>query len=213
MLFYLGRSVTEAVTLCNRNHANSRPTNKAKTWQSIWFYLRNILSLVREGERGTMSFNKKTSDYNTQQTETTPTPAIVPSSGGSSKLEAFLGKNTRIVGRLSFTGAVELDGFVEGEVETNERLIIGESANVNAKVNGTEIIIKGTVSGDVAASKRLSLHKTAKVFGNITCSNISVEEGAIFEGHCTMPTASQNATELKVVGQRQGGDRGTFTIK
>jgi cytoskeletal protein CcmA (bactofilin family) len=166
-----------------------------------------------KGERITMSFNKKGTEEN--QSETTPTPTLIQTAGGASKLEAFLGKNTRIVGRLSFTGAVELDGFIEGEVETNERLIVGESANINAKVNGTEISIKGTVSGDITASKRLALHKTARVFGNITCSNISVEEGAIFEGSCTMPSASQSSAELKVVGQRQAGtgDRGTFTIK
>jgi cytoskeletal protein CcmA (bactofilin family) len=134
------------------------------------------------------------------------------SPAGAPKLEAFLGKNSKIVGKLSFTGAVELDGTVEGEIETTERLIIGDSANVNAKISGSEIIVKGTVSGDIVASKRLALHRTARIFGNVQCATISMEEGAIFEGQCTMPSAGN--ADLKLLPNRASApEKAAVSIK
>ena len=172
-----------------------------------------------------MSFTKKLPDsaeplisspsvpvLNTPSAGAASAPA--PASGGSSKLEAFLGRNSKIVGKLTFTGAVELDGYVEGEIETNERLIIGESANVHAKISGSEVIVKGTVSGDVFASKRLSLHRTARVYGNVSCATISMEEGALFEGTCSMPTSTQSSNvDLKVVSQRNNPEKAAVSIK
>lgn len=106
--------------------------------------------------------------------------------GAQGKMEAFLGRGSKVVGALSFSGPVELDGFVEGEINAQDRLTIGESAVINAKVTGAEILVKGTVNGDITATKRLSLRKPAKVVGNISCTNLSIEEGVVFEGKSTM---------------------------
>ena len=104
---------------------------------------------------------------------------------------AFLGQGSKVVGTLQFSGPVEVDGHVEGELNA-DKLVIGESATVNAKITGGEIIIKGTVTGDIVASKKLTLQRPAKVHGNITSTNLSIEEGVIFEGQCSMATTSGN---------------------
>jgi cytoskeletal protein CcmA (bactofilin family) len=103
------------------------------------------------------------------------------------RLEAFLGKTTKIIGKVSFTGPVEVDGYIEGEIESTDKLVVGEGAQLNAKVSGGEVCVKGTVTGDIHASKKLSLLKTARVVGNVSCPNLSIEEGALLEGNCTMP--------------------------
>ncbi len=136
--------------------------------------------------------------------------------GGSSgeKVEAFLGKGAKVVGALTFTGPVELDGYVEGEINAQERLTIGESAVINAKVTGSEILIKGTVTGDIFASRRLALKKPARVVGNITSAALSIEEGVVFEGKSAMSsgqsTGSTRTAEVKsitpkVVGSEKVG--------
>lgn len=103
-----------------------------------------------------------------------------------SGLDAFLGKGSKVVGTLTFSGPVELDGEIEGEIIAENKLVIGESAVINAKISGTEIIVKGKVSGDITASARLRLLSTAKVTGNVSSKLIAIEEGVHFEGRCSM---------------------------
>lgn len=141
-----------------------------------------------------MSFGKFTNEKEPEKT----TSSITPVSGAKS--EAFLGKGTKVVGSLSFTGAVEIDGVVEGEINAQDKLTLGESSVVNAKINGTEIIVRGTINGDINASKLLVLKRPAKIIGNISSANLSIEEGVIFEGRCTMGgAASSGKPALKSV--------------
>ncbi len=111
--------------------------------------------------------------------------------------DAYLGQGSKVVGTLTFTGPVELDGQVEGEVNAKEALTIGKSAVINAKISGSEIVVFGTVNGDINATKRLSLRKPARVTGNLTCGNLSIEEGVVFEGKCTMSSTPSSGGESK----------------
>ncbi len=118
--------------------------------------------------------------------ENKSTFAGLASSVPQGKLEAFLGQGSKVVGKLNFSGPVEIGGFVEGELVADKALTISESAVVNARVQGTDIIVRGTVNGDIHASVRLSLKAPAKVVGNISSKNLSIEEGVVFEGKCSM---------------------------
>lgn len=122
---------------------------------------------------------------------------IAPKMGAGS-VDAFLGKGSKAVGALAFSGPAEIDGEIEGEIHSKDRLTVGESANVKAKIIGAEVIIRGTVSGDISASRSLILKRPAKVTGNIQAPSLSIEEGVIFEGKCTMLNAQQH-TNLKTV--------------
>ena len=127
-----------------------------------------------------MSFVKSKSEMDS------PSSVNPVASPSGTKTSAFLGQGSKVVGTLNFSGPVELDGFVEGELNAQDKLVIGESAVVNAKINGSEVLVKGTVNGDIAASKRLILQKPAKISGNISSASLSIEEGVVFEGHCSM---------------------------
>jgi cytoskeletal protein CcmA (bactofilin family) len=120
--------------------------------------------------------------------------------GSGEKVEAFLGKGSKVVGSLTFTGPVELDGYVEGEVLAQDRLTVGESAVVHAKITGAEVVVKGTVNGDIYASRRLALKKPARVVGNISTTCLSIEEGVTFEGKSSMDGAPK--VDGKNVGQK-----------
>jgi|GEM_PF-720266 len=174
-----------------------------------------------------MSFGKSKDDADRSSATpgflsgTSPSPTVPYSSGGSTvgstgvgvtgapgqpQLEAFLGKGSKVTGSLNFSGPADLDGTVEGEITARERLTIGESAVINAKISGAEIIVKGTVNGDIVASKRLSLKKPARVTGNLTATNLSIEEGVIFEGKCAMATGTTGSIsgDSKVAAARIG---------
>ena len=110
---------------------------------------------------------------------------------------AFLGKGSRVNGKLAFEGAVRIEGQVEGEIAAEETLTIGESAVLKAKINGTSVVVHGQVTGDIAARSLLELHATAKVVGNISSPRLVVHEGAIFEGQCAMGGAQAAAAKKK----------------
>jgi cytoskeletal protein CcmA (bactofilin family) len=118
----------------------------------------------------------------------------VPDATGAS---AFLGKGTRITGKLSFEGPVRVEGYVEGEISAQDTLTIGEGADVRAQVTGTSIVIHGRVTGDVKANKRLEIRAPGKLIGNITAPVLVIHEGVVFEGQCSMG-ATQPAREAKV---------------
>jgi cytoskeletal protein CcmA (bactofilin family) len=99
---------------------------------------------------------------------------------------AFLGKGSRIVGKLAFEGPARIEGIVEGEIAAQDTLTIGESAVVNAQITGSTVIIHGRVTGDVVARKRLEIRAPGRVLGNITSPSLVIHEGVVFEGQCTM---------------------------
>src|SRR5437773_1552451 len=110
----------------------------------------------------------------------------VDETGGTS---AFLGKGSRVSGKLTFEGTIRIEGQVEGEITAQDALTIGEGAVVNAQINGTSIVVHGKVTGDITARKRLEIRAPGRVFGNIFTPSLVIHEGVVFEGQCTMTTS------------------------
>ncbi len=106
--------------------------------------------------------------------------------GAPGEVNAYLGKGSRVTGKLNFEGTVRVDGQVEGEIAAQDTLIVGETAIVNAQISGSSIVIKGRVTGDITARKRVEIRAPGKLFGNVTTPSLVIQEGVIFEGHCSM---------------------------
>lgn len=115
-----------------------------------------------------------------------------------SPLTAFIGKGSRITGTLVFEGPSRIEGHVEGEVSAQDTLTVGETAVVNARLNGALIVIRGTVTGDVVAKTRLEIQAPGKVIGDVTTPSLVINEGAILEGRCSM-RAGASAEETRAV--------------
>jgi cytoskeletal protein CcmA (bactofilin family) len=124
-----------------------------------------------------------------------PEPTLPAASG---EVNAYLGKGSKVAGKLTFEGTVRVDGQVEGEVAAQDTLIVGETAIVNAQIIGSTIIIKGKVTGDITARKRVEIKAPGKLFGNVTTPSLIIQEGVIFEGHCSMGGADVGKGERKV---------------
>jgi cytoskeletal protein CcmA (bactofilin family) len=109
------------------------------------------------------------------------------------QVQAQLGKGSRIEGKLSFDGSVRIDGQVEGEIQAQEAVIIGESAVVNAQVSAGTLILTGRLTGDVVARKRVELRAPGRLTGNINTPCLVIHEGVVFEGRCSMTAAAPAA--------------------
>jgi cytoskeletal protein CcmA (bactofilin family) len=130
--------------------------------------------------------------------------------GEGSDVNAYLGKGSRVSGKLNFDGTVRVDGHVEGEISAQDTLIVGESAVVTAQINGNTVIIKGKVTGDINARKRVEVRAPGKLYGNIVTPSLVIHEGVLFEGHCSMGAAeSRSSVDRKVtpfVKEEKGGE-------
>lgn len=102
------------------------------------------------------------------------------------QIKAFLGKDTEFEGKLSFTGAVRIDGRFKGEILTEGTLIVGETAIVQSDIRASHIIISGEVRGNIVGDNRIEIHTPGKVFGNIQAPLVTIDEGVVFEGKCLM---------------------------
>jgi len=113
----------------------------------------------------------------------------------ASGTSAFLGKGSRVTGKLMFEGTVRIEGQVEGEITASDTLTIGETAVVNAQITGASIVVHGKVTGDITARKRLEIRAPGKVFGNISAPSLVIHEGVVFEGQCSMGGADSARVE------------------
>lgn len=98
----------------------------------------------------------------------------------------ILGREARFSGKLTFEGAVRIDGKFEGEIETNDLLLIGPGAEVKATLRVGSVVINGTVEGDINAKDSVEIKSPGRVKGNITTPALEIEKGVTFDGSCTM---------------------------
>jgi len=112
-------------------------------------------------------------------------------------IKAYLGEDTVFSGKLSFNGAVRIDGKMDGEIHTDDTLIVGENGVLEADITAGTVICRGKIKGTIKASKRIEIHTNSEVVGNIASPALLVENGAIFDGTCDM--TGNNSKILKLV--------------
>jgi cytoskeletal protein CcmA (bactofilin family) len=119
--------------------------------------------------------------------------------GDGGEINAYMGKGSRVSGKLNFDGTVRVDGQVEGEISAQDTLIVGETAVVTAQISGSTVIIKGKVTGDISARKRVELRAPGKLYGDIVTPSLVIHEGVVFEGHCSMSAGESRVADRSKV--------------
>jgi cytoskeletal protein CcmA (bactofilin family) len=88
----------------------------------------------------------------------------------------------KIVGEVTSDEELYLDGDLDGKLSLNNRLTIGPNSKVNANIKATEIVVFGTIKGNVESESRVSLRTGASIVGDIKTAGIVIEDGAYFKG-------------------------------
>ena len=101
-------------------------------------------------------------------------------------IKAYLGADALFKGTLNFEGTVRIDGKFEGVVSTKDTLVIGETGNMQADIEVGTLVCKGNLNGTVVASKKVEMHPTSKVMGNVKTPSLNIEVGAVLDGKCNM---------------------------
>src|SRR4026209_3005961 len=102
------------------------------------------------------------------------------------EINTLLGRGSEFEGKLTFEGTVRIDGTLKGEVFSDDVLIVGEGARLEAEVDVGEIIVQGTLIGNIRAKRSIELLTPGRVKGDLTTPSLQIDKGVIFEGRCFM---------------------------
>lgn len=97
-----------------------------------------------------------------------------------------LGPRDSLAGTLTVDGDVRVAGTVEGEIKASGDIDVERTAKVKARVEGATVTVKGNVTGNIAARRRLTLGGSGHVTGDVRAAKLQVEDGAIMNGSISM---------------------------
>jgi len=123
------------------------------------------------------------------------------------EINTLLGRGSEFEGKLTFEGTVRIDGELKGQVFSDDVLIIGEGAHVEAEIDIGEVIIQGTVVGNVRAKRGIEIHAPGRVKGDLTTPVLQIEKGVIFEGRSFMEGIHEGKPRPKGDGAKTGGPK------
>jgi cytoskeletal protein CcmA (bactofilin family) len=131
---------------------------------------------------------------------------IFKSEGKQSDLNGFLDNGSNVTGELRFQTSFRVDGKFSGTVMSEGELIVGQGGEVDGDLRVGQIVISGTVSGTIRASRRIHLSSSGKLLAEIDTPVLIIDEGGFFQGRCSMAReeAKVAATAPKLVPQKAG---------
>src|SRR6185503_10212128 len=118
------------------------------------------------------------------------------------EITTLLGRGAQFEGKLTFEGTVRIDGRFKGEVFSEDVLVIGDGAQVEAQIDVGEVIIQGTVVGNISAKRSIEIHAPGRVKGDLHTPSLQVDKGVIFEGRSFMEAALQNRPTPTTAAQK-----------
>lgn len=126
-------------------------------------------------------------------------PASIPSGRN------VLSSDVEINGNVKFSSDLVVDGKIEGTIESDGSLTIGENAHIKAEIKTRSVVIYGKVHGNIEVSDKVELKANAELVGNIKGASLSIEPGAIFVGKSTVGTPSIKPSAPAAAKSPQGG--------
>ena len=112
-----------------------------------------------------------------------------------------ISQGTNIVGDITSQGGFRIDGEVEGNINTPNKVVIGKTGVVKGSLICKDADIEGLVEGTMQVSNLLSIKATARIEGEVTVGKLAVEPGATFNASCDM---KGNLKSIAKDGKKQG---------
>ncbi len=113
------------------------------------------------------------------------------------KVETLIGKTANFKGNMVAGGTVRVEGCMEGEVEINGDIVVGETGKIIGNVLASNAHIGGTIEGNVIVKGQVHLTPSSTVNGDIEVGNLVVDEGAVFTGKCIMANRNKELQDSK----------------
>ena len=140
------------------------------------------------------SSSKSSAPASTSATSSTPSSSTSRPSSGSGATGAsgrnVLSTDVEIKGTVKFSNDLVVDGKIEGNINSDGSLTVGENARIKAEIKTRSVIIYGKVHGNIEVTDTVELKANAELVGDIKAASLSIESGAIFLGKSAVGTPS-----------------------
>ena len=110
------------------------------------------------------------------------------------ELSTILGKGSLFEGKLNVEHTLRVDGKFTGDITTTDALIVGKEGNINGNVEAKMLIVGGKISGTAKIKDKIVLETKAEFRGEMRTSRLVIDEGAIFDGRCSMKHGGDAST-------------------
>jgi cytoskeletal protein CcmA (bactofilin family) len=101
-------------------------------------------------------------------------------------LNSKIGEDSIFEGKFYIAGSLQIDGRFEGEIKTQDQLIVGETGKVKTDIFARRVVVGGTVIGNIEAGEEVLLLSTGRVLGNIKAPRVNIEEGVVVKGEISV---------------------------
>ena len=146
-------------------------------------------------------------------TNSMSTDAMRPMSTTPDRATARLGSSLHVKGEITGNEDLLIDGSVEGLIQLDERkLTVGATAKVTADVIAREVVVYGTVKGNLRAKDRIEIKKDGSVNGDLTTARIMIEDGAYFKGSIEIDKSAEKETSNAAFARTAAVPSATKTI-
>jgi len=112
-------------------------------------------------------------------------------------LNTIIGKGSTFDGTLKVEESLRIDGKLKGTVVTTDSIVIGKDGDIEGEVTAKNVVIGGRVKANVNASGKVVLESRAIFIGEMKATRLVIDEGAVFDGQCSMRKDGKSANDVK----------------
>jgi cytoskeletal protein CcmA (bactofilin family) len=116
---------------------------------------------------------------------------------GSGDLNTLIGKGSVLEGKITVSSNIRVDGKIKGDLKTNDSLVIGKQGEIEGEITAKNTVVGGKVIGKIIALGKVVLESNAIFKGEIKAARLVIDDGAVFDGQCTMNNGGNLEPESK----------------
>ena len=139
----------------------------------------------------------------TREKERTPMAMITKreetSASAAPAGDLLLGEGAEFEGKLTFAGTVRIDAKFKGSIFTNDVLVVGEHAKIDADITCGTVVVYGEVNGNIKAKTAVELHHPARLRGNVESPSLAIDKGVLFHGESKMVPAEKSSSSRAAI--------------
>lgn len=101
-------------------------------------------------------------------------------------LNSIIGEGSEFKGEFTVNGLLRIDGRFKGTIETEGKVLIGQTGEAITDIKARVVVIGGTVRGNIFATERVIMLSSGQMHGNIITPSLVMEDGVVFDGNCVI---------------------------
>jgi len=105
---------------------------------------------------------------------------------GVGELNSIIGRGAVLEGKLEVQSSIRVDGRVKGSVKSSDTIVVGKDGVVEGDLTAKNVVVGGKVNGKIEATGRVVLESTSTFTGDLKTGKLVIDEGAVFDGQCSM---------------------------